>query len=311
MRVFVTGGTGLVGSRLVKKLLDRGDQVTVLTRRLAVARDLFGAGCTPVEGDPMKPDEWMKTLGDCEGVIHLAGENIFGKRWSEEFKAALYDSRIKSTQNIVQALAVQPKRADGSPKVLVNASAIGFYGPHGDEELDENSSPGQDFLSHLCVEWEKAARAIEPVGVRLAIVRVGVVLDKKGGASKQMLLPFKMGAGGPVGNGQQYISWIHHEDIVGIFLMALDNPEAIGPINGTAPNPVTSKAFGKALGAALHRPAFLPAPVFMLRLMLGEVTDLLANGQRVIPRKVMALGYAYKYPTVEIALSSIVSEPSV
>ena len=309
MRVFVTGGTGLVGSRLVKKLLERGDQVSLLTRRLAVAKDLFGAGCTPVEGDPMKPGEWMKVLGDCDGVIHLAGENIFGRRWNEEFKAMLFDSRIKSTQNIVHALAVQPKRADGSSKVLVNASAIGIYGPHGDEELDENSPPAQDFLAHLCVEWEKAAKAIEPVGVRLAMVRVGVVLDKKGGALKSMLTPFKLGAGGPVGNGKQYVSWIHYEDMVGIFLMALDNPQASGPINGTAPNPVTSKAFGKALGAALHRPAFLPTPVFMLRMMMGEVTDVLATGQRVLPRKAMALGYAYKYPTVEMALSNVVNEP--
>jgi uncharacterized protein (TIGR01777 family) len=309
MRVFVTGGTGLVGSRLVKKLLERGDQVTLLTRRLSVAKDLFGAGCTPVEGDPMMPGEWMKPLGDCDGVIHLAGENIFAKRWKEEFKALLFDSRIKSTQNIVQALAMQPKRPDGTPKVLVNASAIGYYGPRGDEELDETSSPGQDFLAHLCVEWEKAARAIEPVGVRLAMVRVGVVLDKKGGALKQMLTPFKLGMGGPVGNGKQYVSWIHHEDMTGLFLMALDNPLASGPINGTAPNPVTSKAFGKALGAALHRPAFMPTPVLMLRLAFGEVTNILATGQRVIPKKAMALGYAYKYPTVEIALSSIIAEP--
>jgi uncharacterized protein len=309
MRVFVTGGTGLVGSRLVKKLLDRGDQVTLLTRRPDVARDLFGAGCTPLEGDPVKPGEWMKTLGDCDGVLHLAGENVFGRRWNEEVKALLFDSRIKSTQNIVQALAVQPRRPDGSAKVLVNASAIGIYGPHGDEELDETSPPANDFLAHLCVEWEKAAKAVEPVGVRLAIVRVGVVLDKKGGALAKMWLPFKLGAGGPVGSGQQYVSWIHHDDIVGIFLMALDNPEASGPINGTAPNPVTSKAFGKALGAALHRPAFLPTPVFMLRLLLGEVADLVTTGQRVLPKKAMALGYAYKYPTVEIALSSIVGEP--
>ncbi len=309
MRVFVTGGTGLVGSRLVKKLLERGDQVSLLTRRLAVAKDLFGAGCTPIEGNPTEPGEWMKVLGDCDGVIHLAGENIFDHRWNEEFKAKLFDSRIKSTQNIVQALAVQPKRSDGSSKTLVNASAIGYYGPHGDEELDENSPPAQDFLAHLTVEWEKAAKAIEPVGVRLAMVRVGVVLDKKGGALKKMLTPFKLGVGGPVGNGQQYVSWIHHEDMVGIFLMALDNPQASGPINGTAPNPVTSKAFGKALGAALHRPAFMPTPVFMLRMMMGEVTDVIATGQRVLPKKAMALGYPYKFPTVEIALSSIIAEP--
>ena len=250
----------------------------------------------------------MKRVGDCDGAVNLAGENLFARRWNEEFKALLFDSRLKSTQNLVQALAVQPRRADGSPKVLVSTSAIGIYGPHGDEELDENTSPANDFLGHLCLEWEKAAKAIEPAGVRCALVRVGVVLDKKGGALANLLTPFKLGAGGPVGNGMHYLSWIHHEDMTGIFLLALDKTEATGPINGTAPNPVTSKEFAKALGTALSRPAFLPTPAFMLRLMLGEVAEVVVNGQRVLPRKAMALGYAYKYPTVEIALSSIVAE---
>jgi uncharacterized protein (TIGR01777 family) len=308
MQVFVTGGTGLVGTRLVKKLLERGDRVTLLTRRPAVARDLFGAGCTSLEGDPTKAGDWMSAVGDCDGVIHLAGENIFAKRWSEEFKAALFDSRINSTRNVVQALWVRPRRGDGSPKVLVNASAIGYYGPHGDEELDETSPPANDFLAHVCVEWEKVAQVVEATGVRCAVVRVGVVLDKKGGVVGKLMTPFKLGAGGPVGNGRQYVSWIHHEDLTGIFLMALDNSEAKGPINGTAPNPVTNKAFGKALGAALHRPAFIPTPTLALRVFLGEVTSIISTGQRVLPKKAMALGYAYKYPTVEIALSSIMNE---
>ena len=158
------------------------------------------------------------------------------------------------------------------------------------------------------MEWEKAAQAIEPAGVRCALVRVGVVKEKKGVAFPNLLTPFKLGAGGPVGNGRQYLSWIHHEDLTGIFLLALDNPEATGPLNGTAPNPVTSEEFAKALGTALGRPAFLPTPGFILRLMLGEVAEVVVNGQRVLPRKAMALGYAYKYPTVEIALTSIVGE---
>src|SRR5262249_46648965 len=161
----------------------------------------------------------------------------------------------------------------------------GIYGPHGDEELDESSPPGNDFLAHLCVEWEKATKPVEPLGVRCALVRVGVVLDKKGGALKAMWMPFKLGGGGPVAGGKQYMSWIHHEDMTGIFLMALDNPLAAGPINGTAPNPVTNKAFGKALGVALHRPSFMPTPRFMLKLMMGEVADVIATGQRVIPKK--------------------------
>src|SRR4029079_6437903 len=168
---------------------------------------------TPVEGDPMKPGEWMKALGDCDAVVHLAGENVFAKRWSEEFKTLLFDSRIQSTQTFVQPLAVQPRRPDGSPKVLVNASAIGIYGPRGDEEVGEATGPGNDFLAHLCAEWEKATKPVEPLGVRCALVRVGIVLDKKGGALKTMLTPFKLGGGGPVAGGRQYMSWIHHEDM--------------------------------------------------------------------------------------------------
>ena len=305
MRVFVTGGTGLVGTRLVKKLLERGDQVTLLTRRLAVAKDLFGAGCTPVEGDPTKPGEWMKAASDCDGVIHLAGENIFGKRWNEEFKALLFDSRIKSTQNVVQALAVQPKRADGSPKALVNASAIGYYGPRGDEELDETAPPGNDFLAHLCVEWEKAAKAVEPAGVRCAMVRVGVVLDKKGGALAAMLTPFKLGVGGRAGSGRQWLAWVHHADVVGLLLLALDRADAHGPINATAPSPVTNASFTKALGRALHRPTIFPVPSFALKLRFGEVADVILTGQRVVPLAALRLGYQFQFPTIDAALADV------
>jgi uncharacterized protein len=305
MKIFVTGGTGLVGSRVIPRLLQRQDKVVVLSRRVAAARERFGKDCTVVEGDPMQPGPWMDALADCDAVIHLAGENIFSRRWNADFKTLLRDSRTKSTANIVQALSKNPRTADGHPKLLVNASAIGFYGPHGDEELGEDSPAGHDFLAKLCVDWEKEAQTASAHGVRVALVRVGVVLDKAGGALAKMLMPFKLGAGGPVGSGKQWMSWIHHEDLVSLFLLPLANAEASGPINGTSPHPVTNKDFGKALGRALGRPSFMPTPTFGLRIMLGEVADVIATGQRVLPRRGLALGHTFRFPDIDSALRDV------
>ncbi len=299
MRVFVTGGTGLIGTRLVRHLLKRGDQPVVLSRRPDAAAKLFGPACTVVPGDPTQAGGWMGAVADCDAVINLAGENVFGRRWNAEVKALLHDSRVKATQNVVEALR---RSAEGRRRTLVNASAIGYYGPHGDEELTEDSPPGDDFLAHICINWEKAAHTVEPAGVRCVMVRVGVVLDKEGGALAKLLTPFKLGAGGPVGSGKQWMSWIHHEDMTGLFLLALDNAEARGPLNGTAPNPVTNRGFGKALGRALHRPAFMPMPGFALRLLVGEAAEVVLSGQRVLPRRAEQLGYTFNYPTVDAAL---------
>lgn len=308
MRVFISGGTGLIGSRLVRRLRGRQDQVVLLTRRPVVAREKFGGDCTIVEGDPMQAGAWMDAVADCDGVINLTGEGIFNRRWNDAFKKILRDSRIKSTEHVAQALSKNPHTAGGTVKVLVNASAIGYYGPHGDEELTEDSPAGSDTLAKLTVEWEQAAHQAESSGVRVAIVRVGVVLDKHGGALAKMLPPFKFGAGGPVGSGKQWMSWIHHEDIAGIFLLALDHTEARGPLNGTAPHPVTNKEFSQALGKVLHRPSFLPTPAFALRVMLGEVAEVVTQGQRVLPRKALALGYAFQFPTIEGALANVLTE---
>jgi uncharacterized protein (TIGR01777 family) len=305
MKFFVTGGTGLVGGRLIPKLCQRGHSVTALTRRPAVARERFGNTCTAVEGDPMQTGAWIDAVADCDAVIHLAGENIFAHRWSDTFKTLLRDSRIKGTEHIVQALAKKPTTAAGSPKVLVNASAVGYYGPRGDEELDEDSSRGNDFLAQLCVDWEKAALSARDRGVRVAIVRVGVVLDKAGGALAKMLTPFKLGAGGPVGSGKQWMSWIHSDDLTDLFIFAAENASASGPLNGTAPQPVTNKDFGKALGRVLGRPSFMPTPAFALRVMLGEVADVITTGQRVLPRKPLALGFTFKFPEIEAALRDV------
>ena len=305
MRVFVTGGTGQVGKRLIPRLREAGDQVVLLTRNAVAARAVFGEGCSIVEGNPMQPGQWQDAVGECDGVLNLAGENVFGRRWNEAYKTLLRESRVRTAANVIEALGRQPRSSNGQPKVLVNASAIGYYGPRGDEDLDEQSPCGNDTLAKLCIDWEAAACNAEALGVRVVRVRIGVVLDPLGGALNKLLLPFKLGAGGPAGSGKQCMSWIHFADLVGLLQFALHNLAAVGPINGTAPHPVTNHAFGKALGRVLHRPSFMPTPGFALRLALGEVADLILSGQRVLPKKALELGYRFQFPEVEGALADL------
>jgi uncharacterized protein (TIGR01777 family) len=311
MRIFVTGGTGLVGSRLIERLKERGDEIILLSRRPTWARERFGLQTQVVEGDPQQAGSWMEAVHACDAVINLAGENLFARRWNTEFKQLLLDSRVKSTENVVQALAQNPQASTGTAKVLVNASAIGYYGPHGDEELTEDSPHGDDFLAQVCLEWERAARTAEKYGIRVALIRIGVVLAKEGGALAKLLTPFQFGAGGPIGwtpwSGKQVMSWIHRDDLAGIFLLPLANPTVTGPLNGTAPEPVTNREFGKALGRALHRPAVLPTPPLALRAMLGEVADVITAGQRVRPKRAISLGYQFRFPSIETALAAILA----
>ncbi len=304
MRVFVTGGTGLVGSRLAEQLRARSDVPVVLTRNRAGAAGKLPAGCEIVEGDPTVPGAWQDAVGTCEAVVNLAGENIFARRWSDAFKAKIHASRIDATQNTVAAIA----RAAVRPAVLVSASAIGYYGFHGDEELSEADGPGDDFLAQSCVEWEAAARAADPLGVRVAVVRIGIVLSTRGGALAQMLTPFKLGVGGPVGSGRQWMAWVHIDDLVGILLMAADDARVRGVVNATAPEPLPNKAFSRALGRALGRPSFFPTPVFMLRLMMGDVADVISHGQRVLPRRTIELGYRFRFPTIAAALADALNK---
>jgi uncharacterized protein (TIGR01777 family) len=303
MRVFVAGGTGMIGTKLVRGLHQRGDSVAVLTRRPEAAQEKLGSVCTVVAGDATQPGPWMQAVADCEAVVNLAGEDLFSKRWSAAFKQVLHDSRVRTTDNVIQALARQSRNAAGHPKVLVNASAVGYYGSCGDEERTEENPPGIDFLAQLCVAWEQAAQKADSLGIRVASVRIGVVLDKEGGALGRLLPAFQVGMGGPTGSGRQWISWIHHADLVGILLMALDNPAVQGPINAMAPNPVTNRDFAQVLGQALSRPTFLSTPEFPLRLLLGEVADVVLTGQRVLPKKALALGYSFKFPTLNEALA--------
>jgi uncharacterized protein (TIGR01777 family) len=307
MRVFVTGGTGLVGNLLVKKLRERGDHVVLLTRRPDAVKLQNGDGVTitVMGGDPVQPGPWMDAVKDCDAVVHLAGEGIFNRRWSQAFKDLIYSSRTKGTDNIVAALGKTPN-APG--KVLVSASAIGYYGPRGDEELTEESPAGNDFLARVCTDWEKAAQPATVHGVRLFLLRTGVVLDKAGGALAKMLTPFKMYVGGPIGSGKQWMSWIHNEDEVGLILFAIDHPEITGPLNAVAPLPVTNKDFSKALGKVLGRPSFMPTPAFALRVMLGESAQIITTGQKVLPKKALAAGYVFKFPEVEAALRDLLAK---
>jgi uncharacterized protein (TIGR01777 family) len=305
MRVFVAGGTGLIGSRLVHSLSQDDNTVLVLSRRAEAARAALGSHCTVVEGDPTRPGPWVAAVDDCDAVVNLTGEDLFKERWSSAFKKVLRDSRVDSTANLVQALARKPCTSAGHPRVLVNASAVGYYGARGDEDLTEESPPGDDFLARLCLDWERAALAAEAQGVRAVVVRTGVVLAQEGGALQRLLAPFRMGMGGPVGSGRQWVSWVHAADVVGILRLALDGAAVRGPLNATAPNPVTNRTFAEAVGRALHCPAGLAAPEFAVRMMLGEVADVVLTGQRVLPKNASALGYCFQFPTLDAALADV------
>lgn len=308
MRIFITGATGLIGTRLVRRLCDRNDEVVVLTRNLARAKKGLDQRCVIVPGNPKQLGPWMLAVQRADAVINLAGENLFAQRWSTRFQARLRDSRIGSTINIVQALARSPLTPTGVAKVLINSSAVGYYGSHRDEELTESAPPGHDFLARLCVDWEQAALGAEALGVRVSIIRTGLVLDPLGGAVSQMLPLFKYFLGGPVGSGNQWMSWIHHHDLVGIYLLVLGNEQARGAINGTAPMPVTNRTFAQTLGTILHRPSFLPTPKLMLRLALGQVADVITTGQRAVPQRAVSLGYSFRFPELSRSLDDVLSK---
>lgn len=303
MRVFLAGGSGLIGSRLISALAARGDQVVLLSRRAGDLASRFAGAGEVLQGDPTHSGRWMEAVDNCDCVVNLTGEGIFTRRWDTAFKQRLRSSRLESTARMVEALGRKPQSAAGTPKTLINSSAIGYYGSLKDEPVTEETAPGKDYMAELCVEWEAAANKAAPLGVRTVLLRTGVVLDKAGGALQEMARPFRMaGFSGPIGSGKQYVSWIHQADMVGLILLAIDNPAARGPMNATAPNPATNKEMTKAIGRVLNRPAFVPTPAFAIRLMLGEVADVVTHGQRVLPKKAEKLGYTFKFPTLDAAL---------
>ena len=298
MRVTVTGATGRIGMRLVRELRERGDEVTVLSRDPQQAHAALGVEA--VAWQPTAQPAPAGALAGRDGVVHLAGEDI-AQRWSTDTKRRLLESRELGTRNLVAGLEAAGPR----PSVLVSSSAIGWYGHRGDEVLDESEPAAADFLAQVCAAWEREAAAAEALGVRVVRIRTGVVLDKDGGALAKMLPFFKLGGGGPLAGGEQYMSWIHVDDLVSLYLAALGGGEGwSGPVNATAPAPVTNKAFAKALGRALHRPAVAPVPGFAVRALYGEMADLVVHGQRVVPEKARALGFRFAHPELEEALRS-------
>lgn len=303
MKVCITGGTGFIGTSLVKSLTSKEIPVTIITRSIS-GKTRIPEGAAVIEGDPRKPGSWQDDLRDFDAVINLAGASIF-QRWSERNKKNIRESRILTTRNIVAAVSLHTeKKID-----LINASAVGYYGYHGDELLDERTPPGEDFLATVAREWEEEALRASALGARVLICRFGIVLGKKGGALGQLLRLFRLGLGAQLGNGKQWFSWIHEGDLSRIILFLLENRDIRGPINCSAPNPVQNREMTRLLNAAVKRPTFIPpVPGFMLRILLGEFAENLLRGQRVIPKALIDNNFSFAYSNFEDALQDIISD---
>jgi hypothetical protein len=299
MRIAITGATGLVGANLTKYLQGGGHEVLRLTRHAAggQARDVLWS----VERGLVNPEQ----LESCDAVVHLAGENIADGRWTEAKKERIRSSRVEGTASLCQSLA----GLKAPPKVVVSASAIGFYGNRGEEVLTEESGPGAGFFPEVCQAWERATQAVEDKGIRVVHLRIGVVLCEDGGALAKMLVPFKFGLGGRIGSGEQYMSWVALDDLLGAIDFCLKNETMRGPVNATAPNPVTNADFTRLLGEALHRPTLFPVPAFALRLALGEMADeALLAGARVMPTRLLAAGFEFRFGALAKALRHAIQD---
>jgi uncharacterized protein (TIGR01777 family) len=308
LRVTVTGATGLIGPALVAALRAEGAQVTVLSRDAARARALFEeAPGPPVEAvawDLMSEPAPAVALSGRDAVVHLAGAPV-AQRWTRSAREAISESRVTGTRNLLAGLREAGEADPGArPGTLVSGSAVGYYGQRGEEPLDESAAAGSDFLAAVCVDWERQAELASELGMRVVEVRTGVVLDRAGGALAKMLPPFRLGLGGPVAGGRQYMSWIHRDDLIGMILAAIADERWSGPINGTAPEPVTNRDFSRALGRALGRPAVTPVPGTALRLLYGEMAEIITTGARAVPAKPLVLGYEFRHPRLAEALRS-------
>lgn len=306
MRVAVTGATGFVGSRLVERLQQEGHQIVVFTRNATRAKQVFPSTIFPtveiVSYSPLQSGDWQQKISGCDGVINLAGAPIAEGRWTPERKQEILDSRKIGTQKIVEAIS----QANPKPSVLINSSAIGYYGTSETQTFDEANSAGHDFLAQVCQAWEAEAEKVRASSTRLVILRTGIVLGK-GGAIAKMLLPFRFFAGGPLGSGQQWFSWIHRDDLVNLYLKALTQPDMDGIFNATSPNPVRMAELCHTLGQVMHRPSWLPVPDFALELLLGDSAKVVLEGQQVLPKRTQAAGFEYRYPRIKQALEDIVT----
>lgn len=306
MKIAITGATGFVGSYLVKRLQAEGENVIILTRNADHASRVFPKSAFPnveiVAYNPSQSGDWQNVISGCDGVVNLAGASIGEGRWTPERKQEIIDSRKIGTQKLVEAIA----KAEQKPSVLVNASAIGYYGTSETATFEENSPPGDDFLSEVCTAWEAEARKVKDLGMRLVIFRFGVVLGM-GGAIAKMLPVFKLFAGGTIGTGKQWFSWVEVDDLVNLIVTALKRPDMEGVYNATAPNPVRMGEFCHTLGDVVHRPSWLPVPAFALELLLGDAAMVVLEGQKVLPKRTLESGFTYKYSNLKPALESFLS----
>jgi uncharacterized protein (TIGR01777 family) len=301
MRVIITGGSGLIGRALTDNLIANRHEVVILSRNPDQVRDL-PVSVKVIRWDGASADGWGHLADGAKAIVNLAGESIADGRWTDERKRQLYESRIKAGQAVVEAV----KTTQVKPSIVLQASAVGYYGPRNGQEILEDTPPGNDFLAQLCVDWETSTAPVEELGVRRVILRTGIVLSTAGGALPRMLLPFKMFAGGPLGSGQQWFPWIHLADEVAAIRFLMEHPQASGPFNLTAPQPLTNAQFGRILGRVIGRPALMPTPSLALKLAFGEMSTVLLDGQQATPHRLQELGFKFNYPQAEPALKELV-----
>lgn len=301
-KIVVTGATGLIGKSLVKKLIERNDSVVVLSNKTLQVKQLFGNSVEIIEWDYGFDDRLVKALAGVDAVIHLAGANIASKRWNESYKKTIIDSRTVPTRNLIKAM----QQSNNIPSVFVCASAVGFYGNTGEKSIAENSPAGNDFLSQVCAVWEEESSKVEQLGIRRVSVRTGIVLSTQDGALKKLLLPFKLFAGGPLGNGKQWFPWIHIDDEVDIFLHAIDNNDLTGAANAVSPEHLRMKEFASILGGILNRPSFFNVPPLVLKIVLGEAAESILFSQKIKPEKLLNTGFKFKFSSPTEALSDLI-----
>ncbi len=307
MRAIITGGTGFIGTALGAELYQIGHEVVLLSRNPNKHLNVLSQGLKIESWDGLTSQSWGRLINADTAIINLAGENLADGRWTKKRKKVILTSRTNPGQAVVQAI----KEAEKKPRVLIQASAVGFYGKHKDELITEDCIPGTNFQANVCLKWEQSTDAVEPMGVRRVIVRTGLPLDLSGGVLPRLLLPFRMFVGGPIGSGQQWFPWIHMADYIRAMRLFIEHPIASGPYNVSSPNPVTNRQFATHLGTVMQRPSFLPIPSIALKLVLGEMSEVLLEGWRIIPKRLQEMGFEYKYPELELALRDLLKDSPV
>lgn len=311
MRIIISGGSGMVGSLLSRELAKSGHEVIILSRSPEKNRDRFGEGIRVVGWDGNTSAGWGSLVEEADAIVNLAGENLAGNslfpsRWTKERKRTILESRLQPGHAIVEAV----QQAQKKPKLLIQSSAVGYYGPRGDEVITEEAGHQDDFLSQVCVQWEASTEAVEKFGVRRAVIRTGVILDGQQGSLPRMILPFKFFVGGPIGSGKQWVSYINIFDVVKGIRFLLENEAAVGVYNLTSPNPVTNKEFEKAIGKVMNRPSWFPVPAFLMKFLFGEMSTVLLDGQRVLPTRLTEAGFTFDYPDAVSSLRAVLKPRS-